>query len=48
MKAKKVRASYNKRAIDHKDIPCYHRRRIYLEDKANVVSSDWGTESLPR
>ena len=25
-----------------------HRRRIYLEDKAKVVTSDWGTESLPR
>ena len=24
-----------------------HRRRIYLEDKAKVVASDWGTESLP-
>ena len=23
-----------------------HRRRIYLEDKAKVVASDWGTESL--
>ena len=22
-----------------------HRRRIELEDKANVVGSDWGTES---
>ena len=27
---------------------CVHRRRIYLEDKANGVTSDWGTESLPR
>ena len=26
----------------------YHRRRIELEDKAKVVASDWGTESLPR
>ena len=26
----------------------YHRRRIELEDKAKVVTSDWGTESLPR
>ena len=25
-----------------------HRRRIELEDKAKVVASDWGTESLPR
>ena len=25
-----------------------HRRRIELEDKAKVVVSDWGTESLPR
>ena len=25
-----------------------HRRRIELEDKAKVVTSDWGTESLPR
>ena len=25
-----------------------HRRRIDLEDKAKVVASDWGTESLPR
>ena len=25
-----------------------HRRRIYLEDKAKVIASDWGTESLPR
>ena len=25
-----------------------HRRRIYLEDKAKVVTLDWGTESLPR
>ena len=25
-----------------------HRRRIYLEDKAKFVASDWGTESLPR
>ena len=25
-----------------------HRRRIELEDKAKVVPSDWGTESLPR
>ena len=24
-----------------------HRRRIELEDKAKVVASDWGTESLP-
>ena len=24
-----------------------HRRRIELEDKAKVVLSDWGTESLP-
>ena len=24
-----------------------HRRRIELEDKAKVVGSDWGTESLP-
>ena len=24
-----------------------HRRRIYLEDKAKVFASDWGTESLP-
>ena len=23
-----------------------HRRRIELEDKAKVVASDWGTESL--
>ena len=29
-------------------IYCKHRRRIYLEDKAKVVMSDWGTESLPR
>ena len=26
----------------------HHRRRIELEDKAKVVASDWGTESLPR
>ena len=25
-----------------------HRRRIELEDKAKVVTPDWGTESLPR
>ena len=25
-----------------------HRIRIELEDKAKVVASDWGTESLPR
>ena len=25
-----------------------HRRRIYLEDKAKVIASDWRTESLPR
>ena len=25
-----------------------HRRRIELEDKAKVIASDWGTESLPR
>ena len=25
-----------------------HRRRIELEDKANVVPSVWGTESLQR
>ena len=25
-----------------------HRRRIELEDKAKVITSDWGTESLPR
>ena len=25
-----------------------HRRRIYLEDKAKVIASDWGTEFLPR
>ena len=25
-----------------------YRRRIELEDKAKVVASDWGTESLPR
>ena len=25
-----------------------HRRRIELEDKAKVVASVWGTESLPR
>ena len=25
-----------------------HRRRIDLEDIAKVVTSDWGTESLPR
>ena len=24
------------------------RKRIELEDKAKVVTSDWGTESLPR
>ena len=24
-----------------------HRRRIVLEDKAKVIASDWGTESLP-
>ena len=28
-------------------LPLWHRRRIYLEDKAKVVASDWGTESLP-
>ena len=27
--------------------PHLHRRRIYLEDKAKVDTSDWGTESLP-
>ena len=26
----------------------HRRRRIELEDKAKVVASDWGTESLPR
>ena len=26
----------------------HHRRRIELEDRAKVVVSDWGTESLPR
>ena len=26
----------------------YHRKRIELEDKAKVVASYWGTESLPR
>ena len=26
----------------------YHRRRIDLEDKAKVVTPDWGTESLLR
>ena len=26
----------------------YHRKRIELEDKAKVVASVWGTESLPR
>ena len=25
-----------------------HGRRIELEDKAKIVASDWGTESLPR
>ena len=25
-----------------------HRRRIELEEKAKIVASDWGTESLPR
>ena len=25
-----------------------HRRKIELEDKAKVVTSDWGTESVPR
>ena len=25
-----------------------HRRRIDLEDKAKVIASDWGTESLQR
>ena len=25
----------------------HHRRRIELEEKANVVALDWGTESLP-
>ena len=25
-----------------------HRRRIELEDKAKVIASDWGTESLPQ
>ena len=29
-------------------MPASHRRRIDLEDKAKVVASDWGTESLPR
>ena len=27
---------------------CNHRRRIELEDKAKVVASVWGTESLQR
>ena len=26
----------------------FHRRRIELEDKAKVVTPDWGTESLLR
>ena len=26
----------------------YHSRRIYLEDKAKVVATDWWTKSLPR
>ena len=29
-------------------LPLLHRRRIELEDKAKVIASDWGTESLPR
>ena len=29
------------------DLPLRQRRRIELEDKAKVVASDWGTESLP-
>ena len=28
-------------------VTLYHRRRIELYDKAKVVASDWGTESLP-
>ena len=31
-----------------KTLHLYHRRRIEIEDKAKVVASDWGTESLPR
>ena len=29
-------------------LPFFHRSRIELKDKAKVVVSDWGTESLPR
>ena len=39
-----------KRKCDYKPHVVYygeHRRRIELEDKAKVVMSDWGTESMP-
>ena len=36
---------FNKKNIT---VSLQRRRRMELEDKAKVVASDWGTESLPR
>ena len=40
--------NYHFLILVQKQVSATHRRRIELEDKAKVVVSFWGTESLPR
>ena len=45
---REIKAAVDDSVINYILVYRGHRRRIELEDKAKVVTSDWGTESLPR